>query len=155
MSHDIQHRTSEILRSTWYRKSISTLCWRLSEEDVGGLKGWLVWFGFLCFFLHKFPSTTIALSVGKGNTQEEMPFAQLSVCSERRWGKKNPKQSTVTGLVFLLLFMNYVNLNHTGQNDQRVVWKRFFFLDSRYTGIAICIDVATGLKKEKKKTQLS
>ena len=45
--------------------------------------------------------------------------------------------------------MNYVNLNHTGQNDQRIVWKRLFFLDSRYTEIAISIDVATGLKKTK------
>lgn len=72
----------------------------------------------------------------------------VSCLLRKEVGQKEPKIIHRDRVGFLILFMNHVNLNHPGQNEHRVVLKRLFFLGSRYTGIAICTDFATGLRKK-------
>lgn len=83
------------------------------------------WSCFLGLFLHNFPCTATALSVGRG--RDTICRALSFLCAQKRVKQKEPKIIHYNRLTFLILFMNYLSLNHTGQNDQRVVFCFCFF----------------------------
>lgn len=89
-----RHRPSHIFRNgAWHReidfRSVLTSVWRRHgrADRVVGLVD------FLSLFLHNFPSTATALSVGEGNTQTGMPFTGPRVSCLRREevGQREPK----------------------------------------------------------------